>query len=275
MHRIIRSALVAALLVGLAPNADAFLFVSGSNAQSGDLIAVWSKNGFEWIVNLGPVEDLGFGTIVSFPVPSQFGEDKLVGAKFTALAVPNPDAVYDDLGLEPPPPQPNIALTTLGDPLGISPTQVGDAQAVLDTPTGGLTWLSILNSIPAAGGPDVIVNDDDEALITASLFAAYAVNVGFSTDAIANTIPLNTSVTIASPGYEIPLYIVHQTLTPVEFEFGTEVTQLGTLLGDDGASGFAILGLEPVPEAGATAAALAAFGALGWIAQRRRPVELA
>ena len=86
-----------------------------ATARSGDLIAVWVKNGFELILNLGPVEQLGQGQVTSFEVPGEF-DGNLVGAKFTALAVPNPDAVFTDLGLEPPLIQTNIALTTLGDP---------------------------------------------------------------------------------------------------------------------------------------------------------------
>src|SRR5678815_3760462 len=117
--------------------------------HSGDLIGVWVKNGFEWIMNLGPIDQLGQGPIVSFAVPAQFGGN-LSGAKFTALAVPSPDAAYTDLGFEPPPPQPNIGLTTLGVPLGISDVQVGDAQAVLDPPLGGATWLNNLNAIPVS-----------------------------------------------------------------------------------------------------------------------------
>lgn len=273
MKRIVLFVAAVAALSGAAAPASAFLFVSGGNAESGDLVAVWAKNGFEWIVNLGPVEALGSGTIASFAVPTQFGVDALVGAKFTALAVPNPDAAYTNLGFPPPePPQPNIALTTLGEPLDIGPLDIGNAQAVLDTPTGGLTWLTLLNSIPAAGSADVIVNDDDEALISATLFASYALNVGFTTDTIANNIPLSTAVTIESPGYEIPLYAVFQTLTQVgeDYVFGSEVTQLGTLVGDDGQSGNAILSLEPVPEPADAALAAVAAGMLGALAATGR-----
>lgn len=268
---------LAALTISLASlPAEAFLFVSGGNARSGDLVAVWVKNNFELIVNLGPVEELGLGTVHSFTVPAQFG-GSLTGAKFTALAVPNPDAVYDDLGLEPPPPQNNIALTTLGDPLTIDPLAIGNAQSVLDTPTGGSTWLTLLNAIPAAGGQDVIANDDDEALISSSLFAAYTLNLGFTTDAIANTLSLSTAVTISEATYEIPLYTVFQTLTqvaPGDFQFGSEVTDLGIFSGDDGSSGFAILTLD-VPEPHGFATAGVALAALASMSRRRTRVAVA
>ena len=96
-----RAALCAAGLFAGARPADAFLYVSGSNARSGDLVAVWVKNGFELIVNLGPVEGLGQGgQVTSFEVPAEF-DGTSSGAKFTALAVPNPDAVFSELGYRP------------------------------------------------------------------------------------------------------------------------------------------------------------------------------
>jgi len=275
MRGLNRFAWLAAPLLAVAQPAAAFLFVSGSNATSGDLVAVWVKNNFELIVNLGPVEQIGYGTVTSFTLPAQFG-GSLSGGKFTALTVPNPDAAYTGLGLDPAPPQPNIALTTNGDPLTITPVQVGDAQAALDTPSGGQTWLALLNSIPAAGSADVVSNGDDEALISASLFAAYTTNVGFASDAIANTIALSTAVAIdpesTDAPYEIPLYEVFQTLEQVgeDFVFGTEVTELGVFHGDAGGSGYAILSLEPVPEAGAGAVGAAALAGLAALAHGSR-----
>lgn len=276
MHvRSLRSLLLALAALALAQPAAAFLFVSGSNARSGDLVAVWIKNNTELIVNLGPVEALGSGPIFNLSVPAQFGGN-LSGAKFTALAVPNPDAVYAGLGLDPAPPQPNVALTTLGDPLTISPVQVGDAQAVLDPPQGGQTWLNGLNAIPPAGTFDVIANDADEALIPTSLFASYTGNVGFASDAIANTLTLSTAITIdagtTGAAWEVPLYTVFQTLTEQsgDFVFGTEVTELGTLGGDAGGSGLAVVSFLPAPEPGSIAAGLAALSALGGLAGRDR-----
>lgn len=270
MRRWLRTSVLLLPLLAASQPAAAFLFVSGSGARSGDLIGVWVKNGFEWIMNLGPIDQLGQGPVTSFAVPAQFGGN-LTGAKFTALAVPNPDAAYTDLGLEPPPPQPNIGLTTLGDPGVISDVQVGDAQAVLDPPLGGSTWLNNLNVIPAAGSADVIVNNDDEALISTTLFAAYTATLGFSTDAIGNTLTISTAVVIeAGVDYEIPLYEVFQTLVEDQgnFVFGTDVAQLGTFSGDSNDSGTAVLSFT-APEPSDAALGLVAFGLLASLRKRR------
>jgi hypothetical protein len=246
--------------------ADAFLFVSGNNARSGDLVAVWVKNGFELIVNLGPVEALGLGTLTSFEVPAEF-DGTLADAKFTALAVPNADAVFSGLGIDPPLVQYNLALTTREDPETIGFNEISSAQAVLDLPVTSQTWFTLLGSIPAAGQTGVVSNTDDEALIQSTLYASYTGNVGFSTDAIANQLTISTAIFVAEgSGYAIPLYEVFQTveLAGQDFNLGTEVTQLGVLTGDDGSSGNAILSLE-VPEPGETALAAAALAALVWI----------
>src|SRR5262245_16023694 len=104
MKRWLCGALGAIVLFGAARPAAAFLYVSGSDARSGDLIAVWVKNSTELIVNLGPVEQLGQGHLSSVSIPTEFNGD-LVGAKFLALGVPNAKAVFDQLGFDPPPPQ--------------------------------------------------------------------------------------------------------------------------------------------------------------------------
>jgi MYXO-CTERM domain-containing protein len=141
-----------------------------------------------------------------------------------------------------------------------------------DPPSGGQTRLNTLNSIPAAGSADVVVNTDDEALISTTLFAAYTATIGFTSDSIASTIGLSTAVVI-DPGetgddYAIPLYIVDQTLTQEgeDYVFVTAVTQLGVLTGDSGGSGLAMLSFEEAPEPGAVGAAAIA---LGWLRRRR------
>jgi hypothetical protein len=256
--------------------AESFLYVRGGNGRSGDLIGVWVKNGFELVLNLGPVEGLGFGQVKSFAVPTQFGGD-LSGAKFTALTVPDPTAVFGDLGLQPPPPQYNVALTTLGDPETITFQEVGDAQGALDPPLGGMIpWLNLLNTIPAAGGADVIENSDSRLVMTATYYAAYSTNLGFSSDAIGNKISLSTAVVVdpeeTGADYQIPLYTDFQTLTPQngDFVFGTQVTQLGVLDGDFGGSGSSILSLQEAPEPAAVAVGAAALAVLGGLRRRRR-----
>jgi MYXO-CTERM domain-containing protein len=275
MRRWLGAALLFLPLVAASRPAAAFLYVSGSNGRSGDLIGVWVKNGFEVIQNLGPVESIGLGTVKSFEVPAEF-DGNLTGAKFTALAVPNPDAVFTGLGLDPPPPKGNIALTTLGDPETITSVQVGDAQAALDPPVGGQTWLNNLNSIPPAGSTGVISNNDGAAVISSTLFAAYTATLGFTTDAIANTMSLSTAVLIdpleEGDDYAIPLYEVAQTLTDVgggNFDFGTQVTQIGVLAGDAGDSGSTTLSLQEAPEPAGIALGAVALAALGAVRRRR------
>jgi hypothetical protein len=271
MNRWIGAALCAVSLFASARSADAFLYVSGSDQTSGDLVAVWVKNGFELIRNLGPVEALTEGQVDSFEVPGEF-DGSLVGAKFTALAVPNPDAVFSELGLDPPLIQNNIALTTLNDPATITFNQIADAQSVLDTPVPGQTWFVLLGAIPASGQIGVVSNSDDEALIQTTLFASYTGNVGFSSDAIGNRLSLSTAQIIAEgDGYAIPLYEVFQTVVENNgnYDLGTDVTTLGTLSGDDGSSGNAILTFA-TPEPAAPMVGAAAIASLAAIARRRQ-----
>jgi hypothetical protein len=271
MNRWISAALCAAGFFAAARPADAFLFVSGSNARSGDLVAVWVKNGFELIVNLGPVEGLGLGTLTSFAVPAEF-DGTLADAKFTALAVPNPKAVFSGLGIDPPLVQNNIAFTTLADPGTIGFYEIGNAQASLDPPVTSQTWFTLLGSIPAAGQTGVVSNTNTEALIQTTLFASYTGNIGFSSDAIANQLTLSTATFVAGgSGYGIPLYEVFQIVELVgqDFNLSTEITTLGMLTGDDGSSGNAILSLENVPEPGETALGVVALAALVWVQRCR------
>ena len=274
MKRWLVGAISAMALFAAARPAAAFLYVSGSDGRSGDLIAVWVKNGFELIVNVGAVDQVGLGTVTSFAVPAEF-DGSLAGAKFTALAVPNADAIFSGLGIDPPLIQANIALTTLNDPTTITFNQVADAQSVLDTPVPGQTWFVLLGSIPAAGQTGVVSNTDTEALIQTTLFASYTGNVGFTSDSIGGRIPLSTAVSIAigqpDRPYSIPLYEVFQTvvLSNADFVVGTDVMQRGVLTGDDGISGNAILSLA-TPEPDSLALGGAVVATLAWVARRRR-----
>ena len=273
MFQRLAGALGAVLLLAAAPPAGAFLYVRGSDQSSGDLVAVWFNSSFELIVNLGPIDALQIGTVATFVPPSQFG-GTLSGTKFTALAVPNPDATFSGVPMSPP--AYNIGFTSNGDPGLVNFNQVGAAQAVLDTPTAGQAWLLSLNNIPAVGSdPNVIENSDGDALIAVALSESYSGNIGLGTDTIANNIPISTSVPI-DPGdtgkeYSIALYEVFQTLTPSNGKYilGTQVDRLGYLNGDNGEGGMAHLSLAaPEPGRGGLAAAVA--GALAWIGRRRR-----
>jgi len=254
-----------ALLVSPRP-AAAFIFTSGNNSRAGDLVAVWVKNGFELILNLGPVDSIP-ESLPGFAVPNEF-DNNLSGAKFTALAVPNPVMTYP--GFNPPLPDANIAMTSLADPTGMTYVQVANAQAGLDAYTGGIdAWLRKLNTIDPAGGPgtQIIENTDTRLVISTSLFASYTGNIGFATDQIANTISVSTA-TIVDPNstgdpYSIDLWYSLQVRTPVK---GTDVSMLGTFNGDAGSSGTGMLSFAPEPEGAAAAALLA----VAFLARRRR-----
>lgn len=275
MHRLLLRALCAAALTLPAASAEAFLFVSGGPARSGDLVGVWSKNGFELIVNLGPVDQITLGPLASIDVPTEF-EGSLIGARFTAFAVPEPDRLATNVPLDPKPAQFNIALTTLDDPARIGFVQLGEAQAVLDPAAGAQGWLKLLNTLPAADGGQIVRNSNDEALISSNLFQSYAGNLGFSTDTIANTVPTQSVVTVDPDGtgaqYAIPLFEVNATFQQdgADFVLGTTVTDIGALAGDNGESGLAQLSLVPVPEPQSVVAALAAMVTLAGVARRRQ-----
>jgi len=266
MNRWFAAALCALGVLGARP-AAAFIYVSGNNSRSGDLVAVWIKNGFELILNLGSVDNLTTGPFPSFAVPNEFDND-LTGAKFTVLGVPNPIRTYP--GFDPPLPDPNIAMTSLSDPTGMTYAQVANAQAGLDSFTGGIdAWLRKLNTVGPAGGPgtQIIENQDARLLISTALFASYTGNIGFGTDQISNTISVSTA-TIIDPNavgdpYSIELWYVLQVRTPAK---GTVVASLGTFNGDNGASGTGALSFAPEPEGGAAVAALV----LAFLARRAR-----
>jgi len=252
--------------------AEAFLYVGAFGGRSGDLVAVWVKNGFELILDLGPVEELGQGTVASFNVPPEFG-GSLSGAKFLALAVPDSQRVYPLPA--PAPPQPNVVFTTLADPTLVDPNQIGEAQAHLDS-TSGTGWLSLLNAIGPAGssGGQVIENTDSSLEIATTLASSYTIQLdGSNTDAIGAVPTMPSTAVVIDPqgigtSYAIPLYEVVQDLTPDQTAFVTKVTGLGTLQGDAGTSGNAVLANEPVPEPDAGVLAAAALATL--LGVRRR-----
>ena len=274
MNRRLAGALCASLLLVSPRPSSAFLYVGGSNNQSGDLIAIYVKNGFELILNLGPIEQLGQGNLTSFTPPNEF-DGNLIGAKFTALGVPNRAKVYDHvLPPDPPTPQPNIALTTKGDASAIDPVHIGDAQAALES-TSGTGWLPLLNTIGPAGssGGQVLQNTDDTLEIAVDLPQSYTKNIGFASDTIASTPSIPSTAVVIDPQgtgtpYAIPLYTVTQDVKQDLSGLLTLLTNPGSLGGDNGISGNAMLSLAPEP--GSSGLAGAVVAGLCALARRRR-----
>jgi len=269
MNRVAAGAIGALLLAAAPPESRAFVYASGSDQASGDLVGVWIKNNLELILNLGSIDDIQLGVVTSFQVPSDF-DGNLVGARFIALGVPNPSLTFQTP--DGPSPAGNVALSTNGDPhdaLDPNPLKVGDAQAQLDPAGGGVAWLKLLNTIPLATGPGtpVIENDDQRALISTSIAQSYTTNLGQAGDSISGTItPLMVSVPISGDdNYFIDFYKLEVTLTNVagNFQLGLDVVHPGTFKGDNGISGSSTLSLVNVPEAEPTVAAAAALAALG------------
>jgi hypothetical protein len=242
MIRRLGGALGALAILVLSQSAGAFSYVSGGGTGSGDLIAVWVKNGYELIANLGPISSVHQGVLLSFQVPDEFDLD-LSGAKFTALGVPDNDMTYpvDQVPVDPPLFRPNLVLTTGSDPSAIDPFGLGSAQAVLDPAQGGTAWFQLLTAIPSAtgSGTDIVVNDPDRLLIRSSYVTSYTSLIGFATDQIANNISVSTAVNVDDTTYTVGFYEVLQTLDFGTGTFGTHVDPLGVLTGDDGSTGTA------------------------------------
>jgi hypothetical protein len=278
MIRLVSSAIGILLLAAAPQESRAFLYASGSDQASGDLVGVWIKNNLELIINLGPIDDMHLGPVISFTVPGDFGD--LIGAKFLALGVPNPSLTFQTP--DGPSPAGNIATTTNGDPqaaLGTQPLKVGDAQSQLDPPSGGVGWLKLLNTIPLATGPGtpVIENTDDMALISTALDQSYTHNLGGGGDSIAGQVsPLVVSVPIDPQGngesYSIALYKLETTLTQVgnNFNLGLGVDRSGFLTGGNGSGGSATLSLVATPDPEPGIAGLAALAALGLLWRQAR-----
>jgi hypothetical protein len=220
----------AAALFASAPPASAFSF------SSGDLIVDFSKGGIEVVLNLGPAPTGPAGASInatSLSLPAIYG-GTLAGAKYLALAVPDPTKVFTSPPAVAGVPQGNIVLTTLGNPGTISFQNVGDAQAQLDG--NGSAWFQLLKTVGAANGTSVLMNTANTLWIQDSLAQSYkSVLNGSSTDAIGATVPVSVAglVSDAVIGDSLPLYEVLQDFVldpggdPVDVK--TDVVSLGAL----------------------------------------------
>jgi hypothetical protein len=249
-------AAVLPFLIGLGLLGVAAGPASAFSISNGDLIVTFVKNGFELILNEGAAPTGPPGTQISattLTLPPQFG-GTLEGAKWTALAVRHPDLQFTAPELAGAP-QANIILTTSADPSVVTFQQIADAQAQLQPPNQGMAWFSLLRSIGAVDGTNILENTPSRLVIGTSLFASYTGVLGFNTDAIANTLTISTAGTIGANviGTSLPLYELLQTISVPDFNLGTQIVSLGSV--------------RLVPEPGT---ALLVVAGVAWLAGSRR-----
>lgn len=220
-----RIALFAALALS-APSASAFTIANG------DLVVTFVKNGFELILNAGPAPTDPAGINIeatTLALPVQFG-GTLAGAKWTAFAVRSPDLQFTSPELAGAP-QNNIVFTSLADVSVLTYQQIGDAQSQLQPPNQGTAWFGLLRSVGAPNGTSIIENSASRLVVGSSLFASYTGVLGFTTDAIANTVTFSTAGTVSANviGSSLPLYEALQQITLPEFEIGRDLNSLGSV----------------------------------------------
>jgi hypothetical protein len=228
-------AVAAASLMATANGAAAF------SINAGDLIVVFTKNGYDMIVNAGPAptdtsgKSLNPGSALLAP-PAVFG-GSLNGASWTGLAVASPDAQFPvGAGYPAGVPMANFILTTNDDPAIITFQQAADAQSQLDPPgEPDSAWFNLLRSVGAADGTSVLENSSDRLVVQSSLYAAYTQVLNPSTgDHIGNTIGPSTAALLPGTGpvagSSIPLFEVVQTIGLPNFDpLSTQATSLGSL----------------------------------------------
>jgi hypothetical protein len=230
LSRILRRA-----AMGLALAASTFTATPPASAFSltnGNLVVAFVKNGFELILNVGNAPTGPGGVNIdatTLALPSQFG-GSLDGAKWTALAVRSPDLTFTDPDLFGAP-QSNLILTTSASPSVISYGQVADGQAQLQPPNQGSAWFALLRATGAANGTSILENTANRLVIGSTFFASYSGNLGFGSDAVANTLPISTAGTVSAAviGSSLPLYEILQTITLPNFDLGTQVNPLGSV----------------------------------------------
>jgi len=219
---------MAAAAIGFADPTPASAF----SLTNGNLVVSFVKNGFELVLNLGNAPSGPSGVSIdatTLALPSQFG-GTLEGAKWTALAVRSPDATFADPDLFGAP-QSNIILSTTADPSVVSFNQIADAQAQLQPANQGSAWFALLRSVGAVNGTSILENSSTRLVIGSSLYASYSGNLGFGSDAVANTLPLSTAgiVDAGVIGSALPLYELLQTITLPNFDLGAQVVSLGSV----------------------------------------------
>jgi hypothetical protein len=221
--------------LGVASPAAAFSYTNG------DLIVAFVKNGFELIVNVGQTPTTPTGVTLNdgsplLAVPSQFS-GSLIGATWTGLSVRSPDkTVHIGSPFDVDVPEPNIILTTKGNPNSISDTQIGAAQAALQPPNQGVAWFSLLKTIGSANGTSILENSANRLVINTSLSQSYTGNVGLGTNQIANNIPISTAAVVTGgvggPD-SLPLYELINTFAlnnaGDDIVSGIQLTSLGNL----------------------------------------------
>lgn len=216
----------------------------------GDLVGVFVKNGFELVVNLGPVDPgsrLDLSGTVGIP---EFG-GSLADAKFVALAVEDPGRTVTCCGgtfpLE------NIVYTTLQpDPMP-DDNQIASAMGKVDQPDpGAVVWFNLLRQLSGT----------DTELISSSELYSYESVLGVGADAVGSAFPFSTAGFFdGSEMLQIPLYSAVRGYA----DFGgpdPEHLELVTLAFDGGMLEFA-----PAPEAPAVLRLLAGISVL--LAARR------
>src|SRR5262249_14946700 len=105
-----------------------------------------------------------------------------------------------------------------------------DAQAQLQPPDAGSGWFSFLRGVGAANGTSILENTATRLVIGTSFDASYTGNVGYGTDAVANTLPVSTAGVVgAAGGGSMPLYELTQTISDPGFDIGAEVESLGSV----------------------------------------------
>lgn len=251
MNRIVLASRLRRAALGLVTAAALSATATPASAFSianGNLVVTFVKNGFELILNVGSAPASATGVFIdatTLALPAAFG-GSLSGAKWTALAVRNPDATFSDPELFGAP-QSNIILTTSGDPSVVSFSQIADGQAQLQPANQGAAWFALLRAVGAANGTSILENTASRLVIGTALFASYTGNVGFASDAVGNTLPLSTAgvVSAAVIGSSLPLYELLQDIALPSFDLGTQVASLGSvrLVPEPGTALLVVMGL--------------------------------
>lgn len=160
----------------------------------GDVVAVFQKAGIEVIVNLGQPDVGSTVDLTGIVDIGPFG-GTLAGAKFVALAVPDPDKTTTIQGT--PVPLHNILYSTFEENPAPLDGQVEVAVMITDTVPNAATWFNLLRQL---GGTDSV------QVSTTDLFS-YEAYLGAGNDHIANSFSFSVAGTIDGSGeIEIPLW---------------------------------------------------------------------
>jgi hypothetical protein len=160
----------------------------------GDVVAVFQKAGIEVIVNLGQ-PDIGATVDLTGIVDIAAFDNTLAGAKFVALAVPDPDKTTTIQGT--PVPLHNILYSTFVENPAPGDGQVEVAVMITDTVPNAATWFNLLRQL---GGTDSV------QVSTSDLFS-YEAYLGVGGDRIATSFDFSVAGTIDENGaIEIPLW---------------------------------------------------------------------